>query len=159
MKQKNSTTMKKTLKGAALTLTAFMLFQAPLLAADQANTPETIDINIQATCPELPDIAKDKKEVKNFKHAAHAEYLKGNQQFSAHPYTDDFTCAACHLGAGNQAAIVSQPACDRLGNTINANGGGKNYKKFIHGICVSCHKQMKKAKKATGPTSCKKCHG
>jgi hypothetical protein len=28
----------------------------------------------------------------------------------------------------------------------------------IHENCVGCHKELKKAKKATGPTSCTKCH-
>ncbi len=158
MKQ-NSNQATKFLKGAALTWAAVMLFQTPLLAADQEKIPDTIDINIQATCADLPGIGKDKKEVKGFKHTAHAEYVKGNQEFSDKPYTDDFTCAACHTGATDQAAITGQPPCDRLGNAVSANGGGKKYKNFIHGICLNCHKKMKKAKKTTGPTSCKQCHG
>lgn len=158
MKQNRLTPTTQLLKGAALTLAAVMLFQTPLLAADQEKIPDTIDINIQATCPDLPGLTKDKKEVKGFKHAAHAEYVKGNQEFANRPYTDAFTCAACHPGTTDQATIINQPAGERLANTIGANGGGKNYKKFIHANCVDCHKKMKKAKKTTGPTSCKQCH-
>ncbi len=159
MNKKSLTKATKLWKGAALSGVALLLFQAPLLAADQEKVPETIDINIQATCPDLPELGKDVKEVKGFKHAAHAEYAKGNQEFAGHPYPDNFSCAACHAGAGNEDELVARPACERLAATLAANGGGKNYKKFIHGLCQDCHKKMKAADKTGGPTSCKECHG
>ncbi len=160
MRQKGFSLSTKILKGATLTLTTFMLFQTPLWAADQEKIPETVDINIQAVCPDLPGLARDKKEVKGFSHAAHAgKYLQGNQEFSDRPYTDTFTCTACHPGAASKSAITSQQPCERLAHALDANGGGKNYKKFIHGTCLTCHKKMKKAKKKSGPTSCKQCHG
>ena len=37
-------------------------------------------------------------------------------------------------------------------------GGPKKLKNYFHGICLSCHKSMKKAKIATGPTKFNHCH-
>lgn len=47
-------------------------------------------------------------------------------------------CAACHK-------------LEEEGKTLKL-------EKAYHNKCVDCHKKLKKEKKATGPTSCTKCH-
>ncbi|MCB2180892.1 MAG: cytochrome c family protein [Desulfobulbaceae bacterium] len=142
---------------SAGTVASLMLIQPGGLLADESKQaiPENVDINIQATCPDLAGLSADKKEVKNFSHKLHVEkYLLGESAYHSTPYTDDFTCAACHLTAKSQEEILGSAPCDRLSATIDA----RNYKKQMHSMCLDCHKGMKKAKEATGPTSCKECH-
>ena len=146
--------------GAAVAMAA-LLFH-PFVPAEAWATdtiPEKIDINIQATCPDIADIKADKKKVVAFNHILHAEkYLIGKSAYSQNPYTDEFTCAACHLGSQAANDIIATDKCDRQATAISAAGGGKKYKKLMHGMCIDCHKKMKKAQEATGPTSCKACH-
>lgn len=57
-------------------------------------------------------------------------------------------CAECHT----QAAA---PTGDK---TPKAEKIKAYYKDAIHENCTGCHKDLKKAGKPTGPTSCKECH-
>ena len=120
---------------------------------------EVMDINLQTICPSMPGLPKDLKDVKGFKHAAHAkEYLKRNASFSAVELDGNFTCSACHPKAGSQEEISGKPVCDRLSGTLTAVGGPENMKKYYHETCLGCHRDMHKAEKATGPVKCKGCH-
>jgi len=125
-----------------------------------ASLPETIDLNLQQTHPDIAGLPGDKRHVNGFSHKKHAEeYLKGNAQFSANPYDDALTCAACHPGAKSGEAVMAEDSGKRLEAALDAAGGAKKMKNYFHATCLSCHKAMKKAKKATGPTNCKGCHG
>ena len=57
-------------------------------------------------------------------------------------------CDACHKEA-------KPPAGDK---SSKAEKIQKYYYTAIHENCVGCHKEMKKAGKPTGPTSCTDCH-
>jgi hypothetical protein len=122
--------------------------------------PEKITINIQASCPQIADLDEDKKEVKDFSHRLHAEkYLSGRGSFAASPFSDEFTCVACHAGAKSKQDLMAADRCERLSAAVAAGGGPKNYKQTMHGICQECHKRMQKAgEKAAGPTKCADCH-
>lgn len=140
---------------------AFFLALPNALLADEVKQgiPEKIEINIQAVCPEIQGLDADKKKVSNFSHALHAEkYLLGKSSYHAIPYTDDFTCAACHNGATKTEEILEAERCGRVGAAIEADGGGKDYKKQMHSMCIDCHKGMNKAGETTGPTKCNDCH-
>ncbi len=156
--KKNS--LAKFVKPMALGGALILLSQSPLVfASDSQEIPDTIDINIQTRCPDIKDLPLDKKNMTGFSHRAHAEkYLPGNNEFAAHPYKDEFTCAACHFGIADAKGITEEEVCDRLSKAIETGGGGKNYKKYMHNICLTCHKNMKTAEKTGGPTSCKECH-
>ncbi len=145
--------------GAAAALAVLLTQPIATNAAWAGEIPEKIDINIQATCPDIAGIKADKKKVTAFTHALHAEkYLKGKSAYSSTPYTDEFTCAACHVGAKAAPDITGTDKCDRQTTVISGAGGGKDYKKQMHGMCIDCHKKMKKATETTGPTKCKACH-
>ena len=146
------------LAGAA---TAIFMLATSVSFADSlvAQIPETLDINIQVSNPEL-GVGKDKKAVTGFSHRLHAQkYLIGQSAYAANAYTDEFTCAACHAGAKEVKDIVAVKKSERLAAAIEAEGGVKKYKNMMHATCLDCHKKMKKAKNTTGPTSCKGCHG
>jgi len=156
--KKNS--LAKFIKPMALGGALILLSQSPLVfASDSQEVPDKVDINIQTICPDITDLPLDKKNMTGFSHRDHAEkYLPGNSAFAAHSFKDEFTCGACHSGIANAKEMSEEKACDRLSKAIEAGGGGKNYKKYMHNICLSCHKNMKAAEKTTGPTSCKDCH-
>lgn len=140
----------------AAAATFFMMLPQGLLAEE---LPEKMDINVQASCADIPGLAADKKKVSGFSHKLHAEkYLIGKSSFHTTPYTDDFTCVACHAGAQSKDELTQADSCARISAAIEAGGGAKNYKKQMHSMCIDCHKGMKKAKETTGPTSCKACH-
>ena len=127
---------------------------------DQSALPDTVEINIQATCPDRVDLPADKKKVARFSHRQHAEvYLKGKSDYSWLPYSDSFTCSACHTDAVTTQDIEVRDQCARVGTTLDKWGGGKSYKKNIHKICRTCHVGLKKAGHKNGPTNCKGCHG
>ena len=147
-------------KPLALGGALLLLAQSPaIFASDCPDIPDKVDINLQAICPDIPDMPLDKKNMTGFSHRDHAEkYLPGNSEFAARPYKDEFTCGACHPGIAKAKGMSKEKVCDRLSKAIENGGGLKNYKKFMHNTCITCHKNMKAAEKATGPTSCKKCH-
>jgi hypothetical protein len=152
--------LAKFVKPMALGGALMLLSQSPFVfASDSQEVPDKVDINIQTICPDITDLPLDKKNMTGFSHRDHAEkYLPGNSEFAAHPYKDEFTCGACHSGIANEKEMSEGKVCDRLSKAIEEGGGGKNYKKYMHGICLTCHKNMKAAEKKTGPTSCKDCH-
>jgi hypothetical protein len=141
---------------------AAMLFALPAqLMAGEGQIPEKISINVQTDCPQIAGLDQDKKEVKEFSHKLHAEkYLLGQSAYAAHPYTDAFTCAACHVGAQSPEMISKADKCARLTAAIDQEGGPQKYKEMMHAICQNCHKNMKKAGESkSGPTKCNECHG
>lgn len=144
---------------AAATAAALFLVQPLNLAAAGGEVPETLDINIQTSCPDIPELSEDKKMVTGFSHKLHAEkYLPGKSAAAGMEYTDDFTCAACHSGAQSREELTGADRCQRLTEEVATWGGGKKYKNGMHGLCKDCHKNLEKAGQATGPTKCKECH-
>ncbi len=144
---------------------SFLLAAAISVMAQECNAtksrvPEAININTQAMCPSLKGLPKDVKDMKGFKHAAHADkYLKGNSEFSGfNKYADTFTCAACHSGVENEEEIFRKNTCEMLGQELNSGSKALKPKDVFHKMCLKCHKNMKKAGKSTGPVSCKGCH-
>ena len=147
-------------KPVALGGALLLLAQSPIVfGSDSLEVPDKVDINLQAICPDIPDMPLDKKNMTGFSHRDHAQkYLLGNSEFAARGYKDEFTCSACHPGLAKAKGVPREKVCDRLSKAIEAGGGLKNYKKYMHNICITCHKNMKAAEKTTGPTSCKECH-
>lgn len=121
--------------------------------------PEAIDINLQHLCSGIKGLPKDRKAVTGFSHAKHAlEYLEGKEKFSPYPYTDEFTCTACHTTAKNPESITADSVCQATEEELAKEGGAKKMANYFHHTCKSCHAAMKKAGEKTGPTSCKGCH-
>lgn len=93
-----------------------------------------------------------------FTHKKHAEDYKIACQDCHHVYEGGKNvwkegdavqkCAACHKEA-------KAPAGDK---TPKAEKIKIYYYDAIHANCSGCHKDLKKAGKPTGPTSCKDCH-
>lgn len=159
-RQKKMYRLIGTVAAAAMLLT----LPAGLSAGEEkqaAAMTEKVTINIQASCPQIAGLEQDKKEVKEFSHKLHAEkYLPGRSAFAASPYSDEFTCVACHTGAQSKEGLLAADKCERLTAAVEAGGGPKNYKQTMHAICQECHKKMQKAgEKAAGPTKCAECHG
>ncbi|RJX36270.1 MAG: hypothetical protein C4531_00160 [Desulfurivibrio sp.] len=144
--------------GSCCALALLLSLPAQLPAAE---LPEKTTINVQTSCSQIAGLDPDKKEVKEFSHKLHAEkYLSGKSAFSAHPYTDAFTCAACHVGAKSAEEITGADKCERLTAAVEQGGGPKKYKEMMHAICQNCHKNMQKAGESkSGPTKCNECHG
>lgn len=118
--------------------------------------PERLDINLQASSPQLASTNKDRKMVPGFSHAEHAtKFLLHNSGHAKRSYDDKFTCVACHTGVKSRGDIRSESAKQALIKAVNLAGG---VKKYMHGLCLECHKSMKKAKLTSGPTTCKGCH-
>ncbi len=135
------------------------LLCAGVFSVSAGEIPATLDINLQASCPAISGLPKDKKMVKDFSHKAHAEkYLLGNEKYSPVPYTDEFTCVACHAGAKDANSITKDLVCQGFETAFEQEGGAKKFQNHFHKTCKACHKAMKKDGKATGPVSCKGCH-
>ncbi|MBU0965332.1 MAG: cytochrome c family protein [Proteobacteria bacterium] len=153
----------RNLLGSACAVAMLLALPVQLLAGEATppgQIPEKITINVQTSCPQIADLDQDKKEVKEFSHKLHAEkYLLGKSAFAAHPYTDAFTCAACHTGAESPEAITGADKCERLTAAIEKEGGPKKYKEMMHAVCQNCHKNMQKAGESkSGPAKCNECH-
>ena len=161
--KKKRSVQKRCLRKAfpALFSMAFLIllmasFPIRVQAADQNSTsavsapPEFVDINVQKSCPDLKGLKKDVKSVKHFSHKAHIEALKKEGK--------GFICANCHQGAKTESDIINADRCKRLEKELNATGGPAKLKDHFHNQCLKCHKELKKAGKSTGPTSCKGCH-
>ncbi len=122
--------------------------------------PETIHLNLQESCPDIPGLTKDLKGVRDFPHKAHAmQFLNNAESYATKPFSAAFSCAACHTGATTSNDILGKPGCERLAEELSTAGETGDVKKHFHAICLSCHKNMKKDGKKTGPVSCKGCHG
>ncbi|NDY42958.1 cytochrome c3 family protein [Dissulfurirhabdus thermomarina] len=136
---------------------ALILAVAPAPAAEP---PETLTLDLQAMCPDIPGLPANKKAVTDFSHRRHAEvYLPGNQAASGLAYRDDFTCAACHPGAASKAELLGADPCRRVEERLRGAGGPARFAAGYHKTCKGCHKAMKAAGKAAGPTKCAGCHG
>ena len=158
--------MKKASKGKPIKLFHYLALGAIFLAPQAANAgqinsmPKILNLNAQANYTDIAGLPKDKKHVNSFRHQKHAEvYLKGMAKFSQNPYQDAFTCAACHPGASSRQELLSTPPGAELSAALNKKGGPGQLRNYFHNICRNCHKKMKKAGLATGPTNCKGCHG
>ncbi len=143
-----------------LTLSAFLISPPIGNKAFAKDIPQTININTQVNRADIAGLPKDRKHVNSFSHQKHATtYLIGKAKYSSNPYKDGFTCAACHPGDNSRAEILAITPSKRLAAALNKNGGPKKLKNYFHNICRSCHKKLKKAGLASGPTNCKGCHG
>jgi len=154
----------RTMLGSVCAVAMLLTLPAQLVAGETNPTgsiPEKITINVQASCPQMAGLEPDKKEVKEFSHKLHAEkYLIGKSAYAPRPYTDAFTCAACHGGVQSAEAITGADKCQRLTAAIDKEGGPKKYKQIMHAMCQDCHKNIQKAGESkSGPTKCIECHG
>ena len=136
--------------GASLVLGAFSIQAVYADTGCKADIPEYVDINVQAACPEMKGLKKDKKKVVKFTHKAHVEMLAKKEK--------KFVCATCHTSAASEKDIVGADKCGRLQKDLEKDGGPAKLKNHFHAICLKCHKALKKAGEKSGPTSCKGCH-
>ena len=89
-------------------------------------------------CIEYPKLhATDKYKEAQFSHKKHADTLKD--------------CKKCHHTWKEGEKVKKCVECHTKDSKVNA------YKAF-HTTCRNCHRDLKKAGKETGPTSCTKCH-
>ncbi len=145
--------MKNTLATSLCTAAILVGLSTHCLALD---IPESVDINLQTSNPALSDTHKDSKSVPAFSHAKHATtFLKKNSAHASRSYDDEFTCVACHTGVERGEDIGSEVNQQRQSEEVNGAGG---VKKYMHTLCLDCHKSMKKVALSTGPTSCSGCH-
>ncbi len=137
-----------------------LLAAMPVVSAQAKGIPQVININTQVNMASIKGLPRDRKHVNSFSHAQHAKvYLKGKEKYSTYPYTDAFTCSACHPGAKSAEALLSADPAATLGAALDKAGGSKKLMKYFHNICRQCHKKVKKAGIASGPTNCNGCHG
>ncbi len=120
-------------------------------ALSKTKVPEFVDINTQASCPDMKGLKKDIKHVNHFTHAAHIEMLKKEGK--------DFVCATCHKGVKSEEELLKEDKCQRMEMELKETGGPAKLKNYFHSTCLKCHKELKKQGKDTGPVSCKGCHG
>ncbi len=148
--------MKRKLRTSFLATTTLLFGISTCCFASGSEIPELVDINLQSSSPALSSNTKDIKNVPNFSHAKHAvTFLKNNNSFSSKAYDNQFTCTACHEGVKENKDVLSEVTKENQAKAVGEAGG---IKKYMHGVCLKCHKSMKKAKLTTGPTSCKGCH-
>jgi hypothetical protein len=118
--------------------------------------PEQVDINLQSSNPSLQTLGKDSKTVPAFSHAKHAgTILQNHSSHVSRSYDEQFSCTACHPGAESAETVHSEAAQQKQVKEVESAG---SVKKYMHALCLDCHKSMKKAELATGPTSCRGCH-
>ena len=73
----------------------------------------------------------------------------GNVPFPHHRHQESqVDCMVCHELFPQEAGAV-----DRL-----KEGGQLKAKQVMNKLCVKCHRENKKARKPTGPVTCKTCH-
>lgn len=136
------------------TTTAASIFSAGVLifglgtSCLAAGIPESVDINLQTANPALQAAHKDSKTVPGFSHAKHIAAMAAGPN-------DNSVCTTCHAGVATAEDIGTPAAKQRQVEAVEAAGGVKNY---MHGLCLDCHKNMKKDGIATGPTTCAGCH-
>ncbi len=137
-----------------------LMVAVPMVSAQARGIPQVININTQANMASIKGLPKDRKHVNSFSHAQHAKaYLKGKEKYSTYPYTDAFTCSACHPGAKSAEALLAADPAATLSAALDKVGGPRKLMKYFHNICRQCHKKLKKAGIAGGPTNCNGCHG
>ncbi len=138
------------LTGLALALSFKVSAAGDNVTAPVEGPPAFVDINIQEACPDIKGLKKDTRSVSHFSHKAHIEALKKDG--------NGFVCAVCHHGAKTEGDILNAQKCKRIEKELAETGGPARLKDHFHNQCLKCHKQLKKEKKPTGPTSCKGCH-
>ncbi|MEW6140014.1 MAG: cytochrome c3 family protein [Thermodesulfobacteriota bacterium] len=85
---------------------------------------------------------------------------KGPVNFS-HPKHKELKCTQCHHEYKDGKNVWQEgQEVKKCGSCHTLEGADKQVKleKAFHDQCVKCHKDLKKEKKKTGPTSCSKCH-
>ena len=110
---------------------AIMFFGSLLVLQGVFSQPDSITIDN----PGL--YATDKYQGAPFAHKKHADALKD--------------CKKCHHTWKEGAKVKKCVDCHTKDSKLTA-------KKAFHANCRGCHRAMKKAGKATGPTPCTKCH-
>ena len=63
-------------------------------------------------------------------------------------------CKSCHHTWDGEGALKKCSECHKA----KKDGKALGIKTALHKACKDCHKDLKKAGKKTGPTSCKGCH-
>lgn len=115
-----------------ISVVAAILFFGSLLVLQGAfGQPDSITIDN----PGL--YATDKYQGAPFNHKKHVDTLKD--------------CKECHHTWEKGQTVKKCTDCHTKDSKIDA-------KKAFHASCRGCHRTMKKAGKATGPTACTKCH-
>lgn len=121
-----------------------------------ADIPASVDINLQVSNPLLTSSSKDTKHVPAFSHAKHATaILQNNSAHAGRAFDEQLTCKACHPGVASPEEVVTQATKERQAKEVTEAG---SIKKYMHSLCLDCHKSLKKAALVTGPTSCSGCH-
>ena len=120
-----------------------------------------------ATCPETMTMEsklfpKHKKTLVNFTHKKHNIDYKIPCADCHHVIKDGKNtwkegdevkkCDACHSEAKAPKAKEGEPKLSKAEKIKTY------YYSAIHENCAGCHKELKKAAKPTGPTTCAKCH-
>ena len=139
-------------KGLMLTLTVAALAIVFLFTVVHASGPA------DEMVMKSPVFETHKKGIVTFTHKKHNVDYKIPCADCHHVYKDGKNvwkdtdpvqkCAACHKEA-------KAPKGDK---TPKAEKIVKYYYSAIHANCSGCHKDLKKAAKPTGPTTCKECH-
>jgi len=139
-------------KGLMLTLTVAALAVVFLFTVVHASDPAD-DMTMKS-----PVFTKHTKGIVTFTHKKHNVDYKIACADCHHKYDGGKNvykegdavekCTACHKEA-------KAPKGDK---TPKAEKIKKYYYSAIHANCSGCHKDLKKAGKPTGPTSCKDCH-
>lgn len=125
---------------------------------------------IHATCAEAPDditmnskvYKKHKKALVTLTHKKHNVDYKIACADCHHVYKDGKNvwkegdavqkCDECHSEAKAPKVKKGEPKIPKKEKIL------KYHYSAIHENCVGCHKDLKKAAKPTGPTTCKDCH-
>ena len=119
------------------------------------------------TCPDTITMESKlfpthKKSLVNFTHTKHRGYCEKGCVECHHVYDKDGKntfkegdpvqkCDACH----KEAKAPTGADAPKLSKAEKIK---TYYYSAIHENCVGCHKELKKAAKPTGPTTCSKCH-
>jgi hypothetical protein len=118
------------------------------------------------TCPDTITMESKlfpthKKSLVTFTHAKHNGYCDSKCANCHHVYKDGKNvwkegdavqkCAECH----KEAKAPTGADAPKLSKAEKIK---TYYYSAIHENCVGCHKELKKAAKPTGPTTCSKCH-
>ena len=141
------------MKRSLLVLTALAMGVVFVFAVAYASqqAPDTITMDSKV-------FAKHTKSLVTFSHKKHHEDYK-------------IACTDCHHHYEGGKNVWKEgdevKKCDACHSEAKAPKGDKSpkaekikkyYYSAIHENCVGCHKELKKAGKPTGPTSCKDCH-
>jgi len=125
--------MNRKLAVTLIALVVAVAFAGTMTFALAGTPPDTIVI----------DKAKNKKPGVKFPHKEHGETID---------------CLKCHHTAKVKEEAESCFNCHGKNPDIPDPGQMSAKKNPFHILCKTCHSDMKKAGKETGPTKCKECH-